>query len=40
MNIIGRSSIQTSKFPGLKLRLNPNQPKPTRKHNDKSLLIN
>ena len=26
MNILGRASVQTSKFPGLKLRLTKNQP--------------
>ena len=40
MNVLGRSSIQTSKFPGLKLRLTPNQPKHNGKHTKRSLLKN
>ena len=40
MNIIGRSSIKTSRFPGLKLRLTPNQPKHNGKHTKRSLLKN
>tara|TARA_R110002020_G_scaffold377713_3_gene588812 strand:+ start:470 stop:634 length:165 start_codon:yes stop_codon:yes gene_type:complete len=40
MNIIGRSSIKTSRFPGLKLRITPNQPKQNGKHTKRSLLKN
>ena len=40
MNAIGRASVQTSKFPGLKLRLTPNQPKPTKKNVKRNLLKN
>ena len=40
MNIIGRSSLRTSRYPGIKLRLNPNQPKPNRKHTKRVLLKN
>ena len=38
MNILGRASLQTSKFPGIKLRLTPNQPKPTKRKTKKVLL--
>ena len=40
MNVIGRASVQTSKFPGLKLRLTPNHPKPTKRNVKRSLLKN
>lgn len=38
MNVLGRASVQTSKFPGLKLRLTKNQP--TKKTTKKVLLKN
>ena len=38
MNVLGRASVRTSKFPGLKLRLTPNQPKPSKRKIKRKLL--
>ena len=40
MNAIGRCSVQTSKFPGMKLRLTQNQPVPTKRNTKRELLKN